>query len=331
MLTRKFDIKEKHQQLYSFFTKTGESLPTFSNERETLLKYKEYTGDRLKNDVILQVLELAQKQYPNEFAQLNQSQTDYTRLIKTIMQPWNKNAQNKEQIVLSIFQRNHILVDQLNWPTPVTPEIVLQTIQQATAGGIKKELIAEIFGMLCGKEYSAMQTEMNKFKFKSEGFGFGGDSFTFVLSKKKLHSVAMFNMGICVAPDDKLWNQPDMWQLIIFDKDGYAHGGCIIRTIIDNNKPYLVLSIQPATSLTGSYSSKHIYNKIIQYARTLKKQLKYEGVLIPKSAQIHSNRSSIQERISQARYPEFTSLKKHLFSDYHSLSEPYSYQNFYLV
>jgi hypothetical protein len=322
------DKLQRHKQIYSLFIQSGESLPTFSSERETLMKYKEYVGDRLKNDALTKLISLAKEKYPEKYYQLESNNTNYSGLIKQTINIWNNNVDNKEKIIINIFSRNNIPIQSLNWPENINQQIVMQTINNSTKDVIKKETIEKIFGKLCGEDYSKMQKEMSKFKFKSQGKSLFGDKFEFILSKQKLHSVAMFNFGVCVAPDDKLWNSEDFWQLIIFDNEGYAHGGCIFRTINEDNKNYLVLSIQPSLSLLGSYSADHIYSKIIQYAKVLKQKLGYEAILIPTYATIHSNRSSIQSIILEKNYPIHETNKTYSFS---YSPHAYSYNSFYLV
>jgi len=140
----------------------------------------------------------------------------------------------------------------------------------------------------------------------------------------------MFNMGVCVAVDDKIWNQPDMWQMIIFDKEKIGCGGVIYRTIEEDGRKYLVMSIQPSSRILGSCSPTQTFEKILQFSRVILKKLKYDALLIPVDAVIHSNRSSIQSEIA-TRYKERDKIKlKHKYAfSYNPYN--YSYQEFYVV
>ena len=138
----------------------------------------------------------------------------------------------------------------------------------------------------------------------------------------------MFNMGVCVAPDDKLWNSPDFWQMIIFDEDKNACGGVIYRTIAENGKKYLICSIQPSQKILSVTSPKSVFDKIIQFSRLIAKILRYDGLLIPESASIHSNRGSIQTEITKRNYKTITLQHNYDFSYY---PYHYPYQKFFVI
>ena len=186
-----------------------------------------------------------------------------------------------------------------------------------------------------------MQNEMKKFKFeRGKGAFEATKTFTFHLSKRKAHSVAMYNMGVCVAPDEKLWNSSDFWRMIIFDDHKTACGGVIYRTITEEEKSkrylkfrqkirrYLICSIQPSQRILSVTSPISVYGKIIQYSKLMAKISKYDAVLIPESSSIHSNRGSIQTEIAKRNYPKITLQNEYDFS---YSPHHYRYKTFFVV
>ncbi len=62
-----------------------------------------------------------------------------------------------------------------------------------------------------------MRKEVDKFQFSDDQAGEREHELEFVISKKKEHGMVGFNMGVCVAPDAELWNDPTFMNVIIFD------------------------------------------------------------------------------------------------------------------
>jgi len=321
--------KEYLRYIYSFDVNNGNSLPDFNANHETLMKYKEFIGDRLKNDLIFSLLSKAQQEYPQQFNELlGSSKADYRRLAKTLFGLWRSKAAGKEKKIKLILEKNGLYADKIEWKMNITADEINSWLNSLSANVIEKSAIQKIFNELYGEKYKVMQKEIEKFEFKREGKSMFGKPFRFVLSKRKLHSCAMFNMGVCIAPDDKLWNSEDMWQMLIFDEEDNACGGVIYRTINENGKYYLTASIQPSTSILSSVSPQHLYAKIIQFSMLMVKILKYQNLLISTNSIIHSNRGSIQSAISSMNYPEIKLKHNYDFSysPYH-----YKYREFYIA
>ncbi len=320
--------KEYLKHIYSYDAANGNILPDFNTNHETLMKYKEFIGDRLKNDLIFTLLSKAQQAFPEQFTSLlGKPKADYRRLAKTLFGLWNSKVEGKEEKLKGILERNSIFVEAINWPTNITEEQINQWLS-TNANVIEKSLIQKVFNSLYGEQYEGMQKEMEKFEFKREGKSLFGKPFRFILSKRLMHSVAMFNMGVCIAPDNKLWNSEDFWQMIIFDEEDNACGGVIYRTISEDGKAYLIASIQPSSSILSSVSPHQIYARIIQFSRLIVKALNYQNLLIPTNSAIHSNRGSIQSIISSNNYPRIKLKHNYDFSysPYH-----YVYNEFFIV
>lgn len=321
--------KEYLKSIYAFDAGNGNSLPDFNTHYETLMKYKEFVGDRLKNNLIFSLLSKAQEAYPEKFSQMvNSSTKDYRRLAKTLEGLWKSNAADKESRIKSILEKNGFFVESINWASGAGANEINAWLGSLQSNVIDKSFVQKVFNELYGEHYEGMQKEMDKFEFKREGKSLFGKPFRFVLSKRKMHSVAMFNMGVCVAPDDKMWNSEDMWQMIIFDEEDNACGGVIYRTITEDGKSYLVASIQPSTSILSSVSPEQTYKKIMQFSMLMVKKLRYQNLLIPSSSTIHSNRGSMQSIISSMNYPTISLKNTYEFS---YSPYKYSYNGFFIA
>ncbi len=325
------DEKKKYVKLlYAFSVQLGEALPEFNTSHITLMKYKEFVGDRLRNDLILKVVSEAHEKEPGEFTKIIQligKPKKFDGLAKQLHKMWTSAMPDKITRIKAVLERNRIHVDNLNW-TITNWQDIRGWLHAQSANTLSKKVINDIFAMLTGENYNQMIHEMDKFEHSHKATGKGGEKYLFMLSKRKLHSVAMYNMGVCVASDDRMWNMPDFWPMIIWDKNFHAHGGVMFRTIEEAGKKYLVLSINPSSSILNQVSPVHLYDQIIAYAEKIRKKLHYDQILIPTNGAIHSNRGSIQAAITERSYPKKTLSSKHVFS---YSPHAYTYQEFFIV
>ena len=321
--------KKYLKAVYAYFTQTAHRLPDFRADHDTLMQYKEFIGDRLKNDIILTLLKEASEKHSAEFAQLLGKKADYSQLAKAISQTWKTNRPDRQQIAANILQRNGFTTKpaDISWPGAASSQEINSWLIQNAPATIDKNTVQLIFNDLTGEEYVQMIKEAGKYEFRKDGKILFGTPFRFLMSKHRAHSVAMFSMGVCVAVDKKLWNQPDFWQMIIFDEDQTCTGGVIYRTIEEDGKKYLVLSIQPSSSMLNSVSPDQVYDKIIRHAQAIAHKLSYDAVLIPTDSTINSNRSSIQTVI--AKNQATITLKQTYDFSYDPFH--YTYNEFYLV
>lgn len=338
-------LKEKRKHylalIYGYSVLKGQSLPVFSQTFEILMKYKEFIGDRM-NDLLFSILSESLKQDQNRYKELNSviigRTLDMKGLCKALEDIWNPrekkkrgiSLEEKERIILKILERNGYYLESINdWQPHWTRNEIENWIRNINANIIDKGLITRIKNGLYGEDYTQMQNEMGKFKFeRGKKFLGAKKTFTFNLSKKKAHSVAMFNMGVCIAVDEKLWNKPDFWQMIIFDEEKNACGGVLYRTIEEKEKKYLICSIRPSQKILSVTSPTSVYDKIMQYSKLIKKILKFDAVLIPEKSEIHSNRGSIQTEIQNRNYRTITLKREYTFS-----YDPYNYtyKKFFVV
>ncbi|MFH1173503.1 MAG: hypothetical protein V1725_00025 [archaeon] len=329
----KNSLKQQRQYfifgVYQHSLNKGESLPEFRLEHQTLMKYKEFIGDRVANDLVFSILQESLKQKPERFydlqmTALGRKKIDFKGLAKQIFgvmispQP----DERKDEIALRILVQNGFAVDNTRAIRGMDVAQINAWLSGMKPNVIEKGLIARIFAELYGDNYAKMQEEMSKYEFKKSARIGGGKKYHLLLSKKKTHCLAMYNMGVCVAPDEQLWNDKNFWQLMIFDDDKNAHGGAILRFIDEAGKKHLVLSVQPASSILSQTSPEQIFDKIVQAAKVIAKKMKCSDVLIPVQTTIHSNRGSIQGVIAN-RFKEKDKIT--LSREYQFSYSPYNY------
>jgi hypothetical protein len=173
---------------------------------------------------------------------------------------------------------------------------------------------------LQGDDYKAMQGEVNaKYAFN------GGRErlrLRFTPSKRKAHGVAGFNMGVCTATDNKLWDNPDYFNVIIFDEGDIACGGMHVMAVRDGGKRYLTLpGINPGTGLLTRVSAEEIYAQCVSYAGELAAELGCDGLLIPCQPEIHSNRSEIQRVVAAQDYDTLIFDATHAFAGKYAIRD----------
>ncbi|MFC1723016.1 hypothetical protein ACFL0V_02675, partial [Nanoarchaeota archaeon] len=329
--------------IYQFSVNNGESLPEFEASHDVLMKYKEFVGDRVFNDLIFQILQQSINADPQHFVKyqdeiIKRKKPDYTGLARALIGPLKSKMpeDKKKEVVEKILHKNGFELQSLNpllklgEQKSLQPKMIKEFLDSQVSLVIEKNLTMIIFSQLFGEEYDSMQEEMVKYEFKKEVGTRSGRRYLFLLSKKKAHCCAMFNMGVCVAVDDKVWNSEDLWQIIIFDDERDAHGGMIIRTVEENNKKYLILSIQPSSSILNVVAPVQVFDALMDFAGIIAKKLKYNHILIPHDSAIHSNRGSIQSVIRK-RFGKQKPLE--LDREYEFSYKPYNYKykKFYMV
>jgi len=128
-------------------------------------------------------------------------------------------------------------------------------------------------------------------------------------------------MGVCVTPDEQLWNNSNFMSVIIFDAEGTAQGGMHLLVIEDEGEKYLTLpGINPSIALLGQAEAAQLYEEMIIYAKEAAQKLGCKEVLLPQNKEIYSNRGQIHEVV------EAKGLEPHELSKAHEFSyDPYEY------
>ncbi len=315
------------KRLYLYFRCTrGQKLPESLHTYESIMSLKEFMGDTLGHLVAECILAYRTQSEDNE--------RDYQATINQMFQRKIENTEGKAQAIINIMKR--FRNDPEAGKTAIAGALRLDDVDvldKIWDGLQDKTTIAEIAKVLeelrfepqpgkesftitsklQGNEYRAMQSEIgSKFEFHSS---IKSVLLRFEVSKKKAHGVAGLNMGVCVAPDKKLWANPDFMNVIIWDDEQIAQGGMHILLITDNGKQYLVLpGINPSVSLLTRVSAAAIFGHLISYAADLARELGCDAVLVPTNASIHSNRSEIQRVIAEKNYRKIVLGQVHDFS-----------------
>src|SRR5258706_13457995 len=104
-----------------------------------------------------------------------------------------------------------------------------------------------------------MQREMEKYAYEEGDHGDEREKLRFEISKHRAHAVAGLNSGVCVAPDEKVWNKTTLSNVIIWSEDDIAQGGMHFEIVKEGRATYLSLpGINPSASLLTSIDSKKV-------------------------------------------------------------------------
>lgn len=330
---QKVDILNKLYYYGKHFSQNKESLPTFTTDYEILIIYNEYIKSKLKW-ILHEILEISFNMNQELFINLQNSimskEKKFVGLSKTIFHILHSKLLDYEKVskLRDILRKNGF---RNNFETQLIKCFELAEIKHTLENeySLNSSLIDKINYFLIDGDVDKNLRELKKFKFNKERRGLFSISkkYRFVLSKKKLHCVAMMNMGVCIGKDINLWNDPNFFQMIIFDEDNKALGGAIFRILLEENFRYLVLAINPSGEILNEISIEQLYNKIITYSKQIAKILKVKNLLIPKNKLIHSERCSIKEIIENKKY----TLKKLKIEHQFSFLPKYECQEFFLI
>ena len=328
--------KEFLKALYDVYRRTGKHLPDSLGGHKEIMEYKEYVGDHL-NDLIGLCLQAFEKEDKEGWTEWLKKDTEgrtkgikgIVKQIEGVMKNEKMDDGKKQEVLKNILKRFdfHVEGDVLNQLRAESEkgnlEGFLKEKMQAKGGAQKYNLL--IKNALLGKEYEKMYEEVQKFEFVE---GTEKQDYQLYISKKKEHGCAGLNMGVCVAPDEQLWSNPNFSNVIIM-KDNIAYGGMHFLVMEEEGKKYLALpGINPNEALLGQVAADQLFDKMMDYAKECAEKLGCEKVLIPTNSTIHSNRSAIQDVINNKKYKTFTFKSNMPFS--YSPFE-YSFQECYEV
>ncbi|WP_224244309.1 hypothetical protein [Hyalangium gracile] len=148
------------------------------------------------------------------------------------------------------------------------------------------------------------------------------DSLTleFELTKRKAHSAVGFCEGVCTAVDLALWERPEFLQCVFWDEEGTAQGGMHLLLVEEGGKRYLSLpGINPSVKLLARVEASVFLDAVVDFGWRLARRLGLQGVWVPTSPAIHSNRRAIHEELARRDWT-FRGGQLHEFS-----TEPYRY------
>lgn len=337
----------------------------FEISMEGLMKYKEFIGDRIKNDLIKDCLVKWRGNNEKEFEELKKDilnrikidqHKDFSKIKNMLANvEKQKDEKKKEQAVKNLddFLKNYGLsyesvrdmseadlrgeisaieiesfqdedLEKLrpwNYRTQEyydSPEFIDALDKLLERHDTDLLVYRKISSDLIAGINQKMRKEVDKFEFEGETGKAERKELEFIISKKKEHGVAGYNMGVCVAPDEKLWNDPQFMNCIMFDpKLKQAMGG--MHFLIRENNLCLP-GINPSLDILGQVKNEELFDKMIEYAKRVKEKLGLNKILIPANSGIHSNRTQIQEVIRNKGFKQHKLKKEAKFS-----YSPYEY------
>jgi hypothetical protein len=310
-------------ELYGYLQSSrGQTLPDEVADIEQVMVLNQFLGDTI-NELIREIFDALAEADPNAYNAV------VTKMIKqTIDKPdgkakaisgiknrfgrdsekARKNSANVLKLDDDVFARLWERIKDIEDQQEIAA--VLRDVRLEIRPDKPASLVARL---LQGSDFKAMHSEMNaKYTFRTED---GVRRVQFVVSKNKAHGVAGWNMGVCVTPDDRLWENPAFMNVIIFDENDIAQGGMHLLIIEENGRKYLTLpGINPSIRLLAEVPAERVYAELISYAMLIADELGCDDVLIPIEKGIHSNRPEVQEVIAARGYERFDLESIHDFS-----------------
>lgn len=319
-----------------------------------LMQYKEFVGDRIKNDLIKSCLKEWKKSNKDEFDKLRQDalnrmkkgQVQNYAKVKNMLTGINKqkNGVKREKAIVRLdeylkhFGLSYELVKEQN---PESLRIELEAVVVEYEGDLVEESyqtqeyydspafleafdkfsakhdVEELMYKKIGSDLVAginksMRQEVDKFEFEGELGGEEKKQLEFMTSKRKEHGVIGYNMGVCVAPDEQLWNDEKFSNDIIFDPElKQAMGG---MHLLERDGHLCLPGINPSLGLLNSVDNEELFDLMIERAKRIKEKLGLDKLLIPIDLAIHSNRTQIQEIIRKKNYNKYILKQEAKFS-----------------
>lgn len=299
-----------------------------------LMKYKEFLGEHVKNDLIRECLLRWKISKPEAFVAL-QEQVIQQHLDASIGQVLasvraiNKQT-NEAKKQTAIAKLNDFLSTyglQFEDVKDASRSEIVDLLSKALGTVADEELVIRLISAgLMGPINVNMRREIDKFSFESEVGEQETRHLELVISKRREHGVAGYNMGVCVTPDTRLWDDNTFFNVIIFDQETHTAAGGMHVLIREG---YVCLpGINPSIQLLSTVDTSQLYDQLITYAKAIASKMGLKGVLIPTYKVIHSNRSQIQSHIQAQKYKIVTLLRTADFSynPYH-----YSFKECYQV
>jgi hypothetical protein len=312
-----------YEKMYLLYRENGGYLSdSYDISMQGLMTYKIFVGENMKNDLIKKCLEELKEKEPAEFEKLEKDIQNRMKGIgsgdgKKVVNILNnirklervadgeENTEERKKIDLRITKAKVNLLNLLEGHGISMEDIKGKSNEEiltmfATEDYDSEELVyVAISSALLKDTKKSMQTEIKKFAFVESGEEEEMELLAAV-SKKKEHGVVGYNMGVCVAPDQQLWDDKNFMNAIIFDpKKKVALGG--FHMLLRKGKLYLP-GINPSIELLSKVDAEDLYAKLIDYAKMIQQRLNLSGIRIPTNRTIYSNRSQMHETVESKKY-----------------------------
>ncbi len=117
------------------------------------------------------------------------------------------------------------------------------------------------------------------------------------VTKRALHAPIGLTAGVCVASDLELWNSPGFMHLALW-LEGVCMGSVHLLVLSEGAERYLALpGINPSFGLLDRVEAAVLVKAILERVQVLASEAGLNGVWIPTSPGIHSNRHAIHEAL----------------------------------
>jgi len=243
----------------------------------------------------------------NLLATLKTSLTHAEGLIKAIRKMWQGSGSHDEKVnrlagmttKYSEADFRDKVISKLNRETDrEIINILEEVLKQEKQAYVSKRKLAED---ILREPLAAIQKEKAKYELKIKE---GEIKLSLQVVKGIPYSLWGLNAGVCIASDIELWKDPNFKLIAMINEEtktavGFIH---VYEVKIKGKKYWALPGIEPSTEFIGTVNPEELYDKVIQEAIETAQEAGINGVYIPTSPIIHSNRSGIQKIIKSKNY-----------------------------
>lgn len=149
-------------------------------------------------------------------------------------------------------------------------------------------------------------------------------------SKNKENAHARMVAHVCLANDPKMLENPNYFELVIFDPERKRNMGTTMLLTMEepNNKKYLLYNPNPSVGLVSEVSAKRLYKMITDQVIAFAKDNNFDGILVNPSHGSSTNRGGLfLQALQQSTIKENGTDRKINLSKEHVLSGGYKYKD----
>ena len=306
-------------RMFARMRRSGLQLPTEARTAAQLLTVQELLSDQLR-DLVEEVLLAARKEDRERFNRLVQDKLapparvgpGLLKAVQGTVEAFQAGTLSPEEAAerlarqLSVFE-----VDAPSLLGALTRARSLEERKQVLASLTPRRVelepgkeIHRIHADFVGQLVQAMQRELHGSPERPGALEYRASSdslvLEFELTKRKAHAAVGYCEGVCTATDVDLWNRPEFLQCIFWDEEGVAQGGMHLLVVEEDGRRYLTLpGINPSVRLLARVDATVFLDAVVDYSWRLARQLGLQGVWVPVSPAIHSNRRAIHEELAR--------------------------------
>jgi hypothetical protein len=320
-------------RMFARMRRGGLLLPTEARTAAQLLAVQELLSDQLR-DLVEEVLLAARKEDRERFSRMVEDKlTPPARVGPGLLKAVQGTVEAVQAGTLGTEEAAARLARQLAAFEAEAPSL-LQTLVSTRSPDELKEVLASlrprkvelepgkevhrIHADFVGQLVQAMQRELHGSPERPGALEYRASSdslaLEFELTKRRAHAAVGFCEGVCTAGDVALWSRPEFLQCVFWDEEGIAQGGMHLLIVEEAGQRYLTLpGINPSVKLLGRVEASVVLDAVVDYSWRLARQLGFQGVWVPASPAIHSNRRALHEELERRGWPLRVG-KEHAFS-----------------